>query len=217
VFLEEDKYKEEDDEAGEDDDDDDKKENIVPDLQQAASKKPRIVNNPFLDSFSNGLSRVLAPRSPWMPWYNMAVWRDENLRPIVTIMVSFDGGVDIVNDITLTIPEHGMHIEVKVKCIDRMSQLVHAHDYFISRDKNCLPKFHPRVVAFHDYFQSIKAKQHDEVYGTCIIKLPFPVQIDPAAEHRFEDAKGPRVLYVDLRSIQENTYMEKEKLVSTPV
>jgi hypothetical protein len=113
---------------------------------------------------------------------------DKNLRPIVTIMVSFDSGVDIVNDITLTIPEHGMHIEVKVKCIDRMSQLVHARDYFISRDKNCLPNFIQEssrsMIIFKASRPSNMTKCTERASSSCLVQYRLTQQLNTGLRTR---------------------------------
>jgi hypothetical protein len=189
--------------------DDDDKENhggeMIP-----ASKKTRYngSNNPLIEQENNN---ILMFRQNWVPNHIMSFWENEALRKMVTVIVVLDGGVSLKNDVKVKVSDDGNFLTVKQKLSSLVTNVDELHSYFRKKDTTAYPAYHPKIVGFHKYMRAIKEGQGEEITNLAHIVLPFQVQTDVVAMHKFSNKQGVRLVYVDLRAVQTDDYVEAEE------
>jgi hypothetical protein len=205
-----DKQKDVDDE---DEDEDDNKENILgSDSKPAAStKKGRVVTMVTTTVESNNESMGFHRKQAWMPNYALAMWKDDNLRKRVTVCIAFDAGVNLNDDVSYMVSDDGLSLEIKCKGIQRLGDVDTLHEYHRQQDKHSLPKFHPKIIAFKEFFQVLKLFEAETTYNEATISLPFPVQASFLEDLRLEDQYKSLTVYLEMIAVEENNWSSKKK------
>ena len=191
-----DKFEEDDDD---DDDDDKENEDIKPTINKRAKLGPSI-------TAANVDKTSYMARQTWMPNHTMAVWENDLLRQMVTVVVVLDAGVDANTDVKCKVSDDGKELQVKQKLVERLANVDMLHEYFRKKDKDAYPPYHPKIMAFHKFMKSMRREKGDTIFHTACIKLPFQVQADIVAEYKLGDNAGARLLYVDLRAVVTENY-----------
>lgn len=190
-------------EAEEDTDcDDDEKEN---EDVKPSFKKARLGTNSANVDITNFLT-PLKQQQPWMPSNLMAVWENESLQKIVTVVIALDAGIDADKDVTISVSDDGRNLVIEQKMLERISNVTKLHDFFRQDDKLAYPSYHPAVIAFRKHVKSLKVKEGDAIMQKASIKLPFLVQTDILNDYKFGERDGARVIYVNLRAEVRETY-----------
>jgi hypothetical protein len=151
-------------------------------------------------------------KQPWMPDYALAMWEDDKLRKMVTVCISFDGGVNLTKDLTYGISDDGLKLEIKVKAIKRLNDVDTLHEHHRMKYKDSLPKYHPKIIAFQKFFKAIKVHEEDNRYNEAVILLPFPVHATVDDELFLKDQYSSLTLYLDLSAIEADTFSAKPKV-----
>jgi hypothetical protein len=151
-------------------------------------------------------------KQPWMPDYALAMWEDDKLRKMVTVCVSFDGGVNLTKDVSYEISDDGLKLEIKVKAINRLNDVDTLHEHHRMKYKDSLPKYHPKIIAFQKFFKAIKVHEEDNRYNEAVILLPFPVHSIVDDELFLKDQYSSLTLYLDLVGIEADTFSAKPKV-----
>jgi hypothetical protein len=212
----ENKFAEGEEQDEDDDDEDDDKENIGGDVKPCFKKAK--VSTTFE---SNSAALGFHKKQMWMPNYALAMWKDHKLKKRVTICISFDGGVNLDEDVSALISEDGTKLKIKCKGIKRLNDVDTLHEYHRTAPNHDLPEYHPQVIAFQEFFQVIKTFELDSMYNEATIFLPFPVQGTFLEETRLEDQYKSLTLYLQMIAIEDNTFSAKkqtkmEKMVVVP-
>jgi hypothetical protein len=206
-------------EGDDDDDEEDNKENILGSDSKPAAKMGRVLTMVTTTVESNNESMGFHKKQAWMPNYALAMWKDDDLRKRVTVCVAFDAGVNLNDDVTYVVSEDGLSLEIKCKGIQRLGDVNTLHEYHRQQDKYSLPRFHPKIIAFKEFFQVLKLFEADTTYNECTISLPFPVQANFIEELRLEDQYKSLTIYIEMLAVEENNWSAKKKakLVSMKV
>jgi hypothetical protein len=131
-------------------------------------------------------------------------WDNELLRKTVTVVVALDGSVNLKDDVKVKVSDCGGNLIVKQKLVKLLEDV---DSYFRKKDTLSYPPYHPKIVGFHKYLKAIWNKHEEEIFNTAHILLPFQVQTDVTAIHKFTDASGVRLVYVDLRGEKKDDYI----------
>lgn len=145
-------------------------------------------------------------QQPWMPSNLMAVWENDKLQKIVTVVIALDAGIDADKDVTISVSDDGRYLVIEQKMLERISNVTKLHDFFRQDDKLAYPSYHPAVIAFRKYVKSLKIKENDSIMQKASIKLPFLVQTDILDDFKFGEREGARVIYVNLRAEVREAY-----------
>jgi hypothetical protein len=179
----------------------DGKENLPDDVKSSGKRLKVCTNTMDVNTF------LYHHRQAWLPNHSMLLWENDLLRKMITVVVSLDGGVDLQKDVKVWVSDQGNELMVKQKWPDKMANVDKLHNVFRKKDPTAYPSYHPKIISFQRYMKNIKREENDCVYNTCCIKLPFLVQADIVEQHRLGDAFGTRLLYVDLRALQCDTFI----------
>lgn len=183
----------------EEDEDDDEKENVSNDKR--ATKKGKFHHTGSSEDLGNN-------KQQWMPNHTMAVWENDRLRKMVTVVVVLDGGLDMEKDVKVSVDDEGRDLVIEQKLVDRVANVDKCHQFFRKKDSSAYPPFHPKIMAFQKHMKTLKKGECDDIYNTAKIRLPFQVQTDIFDEHRLGDKGGVRYLYVDLRSEKKEDFLQ---------
>jgi hypothetical protein len=195
------------DEEDYDDDGDKENEDIKPTINKKAKLGPP--SNTANVEISSKTSYIA--RQTWMPNHTMAVWENDLLRQMVTVVVVLDAGVDVNADVKCKVSDDGRELQIKQKLVERLANVDMLHEYFRKKDKDAYPPYHPKIMAFHKFMKSIRKEKGDAIFHTACIRLPFQVQTDIVAEYKLGDNAGARLLYVDLRAVITESYSTTEQ------
>lgn len=188
-------------EEDEDCDDDDKEnEDIKPLFKKA--RLGTISANVDTTNFVTSIKQ----QQPWMPSHLMAVWENEKLQKIVTVVIALDAGIDADKDVTISVSDDGRYLVIEQKMLERISNVTKLHDFFRQDDKLAYPSYHPAVIAFRKHVKSLKMKENDSIMQKASIRLPFLVQTDILNDYKFGEREGARVIYINLRAEVKETY-----------
>ena len=202
-----DKY--EDDDDDDDEEENDNKENKMTEGKRPASDKRAAKKGKFhhTSSFEDHGSN----KQPWMPNHTMAVWENDRLRKMVTVVVILDGGLDMEKDVKVSVDDEGRESVIEQKMVDRVANVDKCHHYFRKKDNTAYPPYHPKIMAFQKHMKTLKKGECDDIYNTANIRLPFQVQTDIFDEHRLGDRDGVRYLYLDLRAEKKEEFLQVAK------
>jgi hypothetical protein len=195
-----------------DDDDDDKENETEGDVKPSSIKKARIMLRGITTPVeSNTHTMGYHVHQQWMPTYALAMWKDDKLRKRVTVCVSFDGGVNLEDDVTLRVSEDGSKLEIKARVVKRLNDVDTLHEYHRQKWKDSLPPFHPKIIAFQEFFKALKKTEDEFIYNEAVIFLPFPVQGAFVEEIRLKDQYTCLSVYVEMLAIEEDIFSSKSK------
>jgi hypothetical protein len=130
------------------DDNDYNKENNGGDVKPF-SKKAKVSTTVESNTAALGFHK----KQMWMPNYALAMWKDHKLKKRVTICISFDGGVNLDEDVSALISEDGTKLKIKCKGIKRLNDVDTLHEYHRTAPNHDLPEYHPQVIAFQEFFR----------------------------------------------------------------
>jgi hypothetical protein len=184
--------------------DDDDNEEMKP-----SAKKTRYNGN--INPLIEESNPIVMFRQNWVPNHIMSFWENEALRKMVTVVVVLDGGVNLKHDVKVKVSDDGGFLTVKQKLNNLVTDVDELHSYFRKKDTTAYPPYHPKIVGFHKYMKVIKEGQGEEITNLAHIALPFQVQTDVVSMHKFSNKQGVRIVYVDLRAVQTDDYVEAEE------
>lgn len=193
------------------DDDDDKENDTDGDVKPSVKKSRMMLRGIVTPVESNTHTMGYHIHQQWMPTYALAMWKDDKLRKRVTVCVSFDGGVNLEDDVRVRISEDGLKLEIKARVIKRLNDVDTLHEYHRQKSKDSLPPFHPKIIAFQEFFKALKKTEDECIYNEAVILLPFPVQGAFVEEMRLKDQYTSLSVYVEMLAIEEDIFSSKSK------
>lgn len=142
----------------------------------------------------------------WMPIYCISQWKNGQMENMVTVAIILPSGVTKKEDSKVKVSDDLCELQVTVKWPSMLSNVAALHKFWNRKDENTLPSWHPKIVGFHDYFAGLREKEDEDLYATASIVLPLQVQKNIVDIHHFGDENGARIIYVELRGMENSSY-----------
>lgn len=189
-----------DEDNGNDEDDDDEE----ADVENKPPNKPPSTKKSHVGS--TGKRTEERPGLTWEPLYSIALWKVGAKESKVSVAIVLPSGVDLKHEVKIFVSDNQRELAVHVKWPRMISDVDALHHHWNEKNKNALPDFHPKIIAFHDFYSGLRKREDDDLYSVAHILLPIQVQKNVEAIYRLGDEYGTRIMYVDLKGFQDSGY-----------
>jgi hypothetical protein len=139
------------------------------------------------------------------PQASIGLWKDEAMHEFVSVAIAMPAGLTKNDDTKVRVLDDQSTLRVDVRMPDMLSNVGLLHSFWNRPGSGLvpLPPYHPKIVAHHDFFSSLRKREGDTLFSTALIKLPVMVQKSVMSVHRFGSTAGGSILYVDLEGINK--------------
>lgn len=189
-----------DEDIGNDEDDDDEE----ADIENKPPSKPPSTKKSHVGSTDKRIEE--RPGLTWEPLYSIALWKCGAMESKVSMAIVLPSSVDPKDEVKIFVSDNQRELAVHVKWPRMISNVDALHHFWNKKNKDALPEFHPKIIAFHDFYSALRKREDDVLYSVAHILLPIQVQKNVEAIYHLGDEYGTRILYVDLKGFQDSGY-----------
>lgn len=160
-----------------------------------------------------GFEYVRNEENTWVPLCIMNTYRDAMMvdRVVLKILLPSGVGEKDSTDVTMSTEKDATELRIEVEWPDLLMNEDKFHDPLEEKNDYSHENEILRKHALKSRMAELRATRHDKIKSTTRIPLPFKVepQIKDEQWCFAGDAKGSRVLYIDLKQPTEGTYLGK--------